>query len=717
MLSKSIKKYRKQIKRALEDEYLRRTLDSFALSYKQSRKNAFDGLDFDSLRSELSSIRQSACAGLWELYAQFKKRAEEAGAVVHFARTADEANRIILQIARDRGVRKIVKSKSMTAEEIFLNDYLKGNGLDVVETDLGEWIIQLCGHRPSHMVMPAIHLSRKNVADIFRNSLGEVVSSDDISEMVLLARRRLRREFLEAHMGISGANFAIAETGTIGIVTNEGNGRLVTTLPRVHVVLLGIEKLVPDTETALKILRVLPKNATGQTISTYVSWIRGSVQWKGLDGDSRKIYHIVFLDNGRSSLAKDPVFSDVLKCIRCGACANVCPVYRLIGGHNLGYIYIGAIGLLLTYFYHGRDKAEAIVRNCLNCQACKEVCPVGIDLPSLLKFLYERMLQEGSVKPLKNILLKYVMRNRNLFHSIIKRMSALRKPLVDSDGIIRHLPLYFMKEHSFRSLPSIAEVPFRDRVRDESRGEKKASMHIGFFAGCLIDFVYPEQGEAAMDIFRSIGAKVYFPKGQSCCGLPAFMMGELGLARELAYQNIYAFKKYKHLNCVVSLCASCVSHMKKGYIQLLDSEDSMWFSEKVVDFPSFLKDLGLNLSEFFDGGQASVTYHNPCHLCRGLGVYDAPRDIIIRAGYEFIPCDEEDVCCGFGGSYSLEFPEVSRELLKNKLRDIEKTGASIVVTDCPGCILQLRGGFDKAGSSVEVLHTVELLRRVLKSTF
>ncbi|MEJ5300612.1 MAG: L-lactate dehydrogenase (quinone) large subunit LdhH [Thermodesulforhabdaceae bacterium] len=715
----SIKEYHLRLKKALKNEYLRKTLDNFAVSYREARERAFEGIDFEKLRLELSSYRQSAIERLEELYSRFKEKAEELGAVVYRARTALEANDIIEKIARKEGVQNIAKSKSMTAEEIFLNAYLEKRGYRVVETDLGEWIIQLCGHGPSHMVMPAIHLCRRDVAEIFQKYTGQPIDPEDIGEMVALARRELRKEFINAQMGISGANFAVAETGTLGIITNEGNARLVTTLPPVHVALVGLEKLVPDIKTALRIVRVLPRNATGQIISTYVTWISGAVPWNGDSGKRKKLY-IVFLDNGRTGIARDPLFGEVLRCIRCGACANVCPIYRLVGGHNYGHIYIGAIGLILTYFYHGPDKDETIVRNCLNCQACKEVCPVGIDLPYLIKETHRKVLEHKAIKPAKNLILSKILQDRRLFHFLLRRARMIQKPFADPDGMIRHLPLFFMKEQTFRSLPVITSHPFRDRWASIKPRVASPKEKIAFFAGCLVDFVYPEHAEDAMRIFQKLGISVVFPEDQTCCGLPALMASEKETARIVALQNIKAFANDAH-DCryIVTLCASCASHIKENYPRLFDRAEEQKiaaeFSRKIVDFSSFV----LNFTEahqeqVFSGAGEKVTYHAPCHLCRGLKVREAPRKLISSAGYSYVPCPEEEVCCGLGGSYSLEFPEISRELLEKKLNDVQSTGAKYLVTDCPGCVLQLRGGIDRRGNPLRVLHMAELLARVIR---
>ncbi len=336
--ARDLKEYKGELSGALGNDFLREAMDKFAVAYRTSRSNAFAGMDVDGLIKEIAEAKDYAVAHMEELLAQFTKNAEALGVTVHVAKTAQEANEIIGRIAQKANVKRIVKSKSMTAEETHLNHHLEALGLEVTETDLGEWIIQLRHEGPTHMVMPAIHLSRYQVADLFSDVTG-AKQEVDIQKLVKVARRELRRKYVEADMGISGGNFAIAETGTIALCTNEGNARLVTTLPRVHVALVGLEKLAPSIHDALKVIKVLPRNATGQAITSYVSWITGPGECQS-SPDGKKEMHVVFLDNGRRAMAKDPLFSQVLRCVRCGACANVCPVYRLVGGHQLGHIYI-----------------------------------------------------------------------------------------------------------------------------------------------------------------------------------------------------------------------------------------------------------------------------------------------------------------------------------------------------------------------------------------
>jgi len=705
--AQDVKSYKKKIRESLENKFLRTTLDNFGSAYKVSRAKAFEGFDFEEIRHNIATAKESALPQLAELLETFKINAEKAGITVHFAEDAEQANAIIAKIATDNGVKNIVKSKSMTAEETFLNDHLEKEGFKVTETDLGEWIIQLRHEGPSHMVMPAIHLSRSQVAELFTTVTGKPQNPDDINAMVKIARHTLRQAFLEADMGISGANFAIAETATIGIVSNEGNARLTTTLPRVHVALIGIDKLVPDLTTALNILKALPRNATGQAISTYVTWITGANEC-GSAPSGKKDMHIVFLDNGRSELAKDPIFSEALRCIRCGACANVCPIYRLIGGHTYGHVYIGAIGLILTYFYHGRQNANAIVRNCINCQSCKAVCPAGIDLPHLVKKVHQAVLSYQQERPAKNRLLSILLKNRKLFHFLLRRAYLMQKPLAE-DGFIRHLPMFFFKEHDFRSLPAITKTPFRDQWKSLRREIPNPKYRVALFGGCAMDFVYPEHGKALINLLEKHQVQVEYPMEQTCCGLPAMMATEEETAKDVAIQNIKAMGDFDY---IITLCASCGSHLKENYPKLLPrTAELKAFTDKVIDFSSFMLNVLKVSADEFPKHTEKVAYHSPCHLCRGLKVVDEPRKLISIAGYEYLPSTDEDVCCGFGGSYSVDFPEISKEILAKKLENVEKTGADILVTDCPGCVMQLKGGVDKRGGKIAVKHIAEILSR------
>ena len=350
--------------------------------------------NYEEIRTAAAAIRDRALANLDSYLEAFERNATARGAVVHWAESTQDVNRIVCAIAREHGVRKAVKSKSMVTEECALNDALEATGVEVVETDLGEYILQLAKEPPSHIVAPVVHKTRDEVSDLFE-AVHKKPRKTDIPELTHEARGMLRGHFLTADMGISGANFIVAETGSTLIVTNEGNGRMVTTLPRVHVAITGIEKVVPTLEDVTTLMRLLPPHATGQTISNYISVTTG-VRTAG-ERDGPEQFHIILLDGGRSSLLGGDL-QPMLRCIRCGACMNHCPVYQSVGGHAYGWVYPGPMGSVLTPSYVGLERALDLPNAATFCNQCGVVCPVKIPLPDLMRKLREQQFERG-VKP------------------------------------------------------------------------------------------------------------------------------------------------------------------------------------------------------------------------------------------------------------------------------------------------------------------------------
>ena len=699
--------YAREIEEALKDGFLRRTLDKFAVEYRAGRDRVFAEVDERGLIQRIADVKDDAARHMEELYERFRAEAEKRGAIVHRAKDAAEAREIIAAIAKEYDVRKIVKSKSMTAEEIGLNAHLEAVGIEVNETDLGEWIVQLRKERPSHMVMPAIHLSRGQVADEFEKATGRAQAHEDVQKLVKTARAELRPKFHAADMGISGANFLIAETGSLAIVTNEGNGRLVNTLPRVHVALAGLDKLIPTLDDALMALQVLPRNATGQRLTSYVTFIDGATAC-AKSPTGRKILHIVLLDNGRAALAADPLFSQIYRCVRCGACANVCPVFRLVGGHRMGHVYVGAIGLVLTYLFHDRAAAKKLCQNCVGCGACKDVCSGGIDLPRLIQEIRARFAKDDG-EPMVSRLARYAMRKRTTFHRLLKFMRFAQKPFAGKDGFVRHLPMALFGKQGFKSLPTLAKKSFRELWPTLHRPVEKPRFRIALFAGCALDFSLPHQLVAAAQVFAHFGVEVEFPMEQTCCGLPLVALGEKETALDVARQNVAAFAG--EYDAIVTLCASCASHLKHWYAATLGAEAEA-FSAKVMDFSSFVHDkLGLTEKDF-NRLDWKVAYHASCHLCRGLGVKEAPRALIAAAAH-YTPTPEEESCCGFGGSWSMKFPAISKELMHKKLDNACSGDATHLALDCPGCTIQLRGGADREKRNIQVVHVAEVLAAAL----
>jgi len=345
---------------------------------------------WEQLRQIGSDIRQHTIENMDVYLTRLEAKVKEAGGHVHWAETAEDARRIVLQIAKENHVKNVVKSKSMATEEIELNHALEAAGIESLETDLGEYIIQLAGTGPSHIIVPAVHLKKEEIAALFSEKLDIHASTDPI-ELARIAREVLREKFLNAGMGISGGNFLIAETGTLVMVTNEGNGRMCTTMPDLHVAVVGIDKVIPDWESLTVFLKLLARSATGQKLSTYTQFITGPRRAEGEFGP--KEFHLVLLDNGRSKILKDPIGRDVLKCIRCGACANVCPVYKNVGGFAYGSFISGPIGAILSPQMLGTQAARELPFASTLCGACADVCPVKIPIPTILRHLRRRVAQ------------------------------------------------------------------------------------------------------------------------------------------------------------------------------------------------------------------------------------------------------------------------------------------------------------------------------------
>lgn len=350
--------------------------------------------NWEELRQAAHAIRLHTLEHLDHYLEMLERNVVAAGGNVHWARDGAEANALMISIARERGVKAAVKSKSMASEEIHLNDAMQSAGIRVLETDLGEYIIQLAGTGPSHIIVPALHLTKEGIAQIFRDKLG-VDAPPDPARLTFIAQKKLRKEFLNAEMGISGANFMIAETGTIVLVTNEGNGRMCTTQPPLHVAIAGIDKVIPDWETLTVLLKLLARSATGQKISTYTSFITGPCRAETENGPRE--FHLILLDNGRTKILRDPKTREMLKCIRCGACLNVCPVYKNVGGHAYGFAYSGPIGSILSPQILGTRNAAALPFASTLCGACADICPVKIPIPDILLHLRHRVAEGDAV--------------------------------------------------------------------------------------------------------------------------------------------------------------------------------------------------------------------------------------------------------------------------------------------------------------------------------
>ena len=460
--------FRQRAAAALDDTFLRQALTIATTKFIDLRREAFDAFpEGEALRDRARAIKEATLQRLDHYLDQLIDNIERRGGHVHYADTAADARRIILDIARRTGARLAVKSKSMATEEIELNEALLEAGVTPVETDLGEYIIQLAHERPSHIIAPAIHKTKGQVAELFAKELKREVAADP-EELTRIARVELRDKFLAADLGITGANFAVADTGTVVLVTNEGNGRMVTSLPRVHVAVMGVEKVIPSMSDLVVFLAILAKSATGQKLSSYTTLVQGPRRAGELEGAEE--FHLVLLDNGRVKQIGGTL-REALACLRCGACLNVCPVYRQIGGHAYGYTYPGPIGILLTAMQHGGEAVTDLAHASSLCGACKDACPVRIDIPRMLIELrnenVERAVAPRGERLIFRLFARLLARPR-LFRLAGTLGRLAQRPFMRG-GAITALPGLFGEWTRTRDLPAVAQQTFTERWAELER--------------------------------------------------------------------------------------------------------------------------------------------------------------------------------------------------------------------------------------------------------
>jgi L-lactate dehydrogenase complex protein LldF len=677
--------FSRRVDRALDDPSLQKALIGAMTGLRGRRNAAFANFDFEKGRAELKRRRRANLDRLPELLEQFAVRLAAVGGVVHIARDAAEARDIIGQICARAAMEAppgspmvVTKVKSMASEEIELNPYLEKLGIEVVETDLGERMVQLTHTHPSHLIAPAIHLTKEDAAEVFgTEATVEAIQSH--------ARVSLRKKFIDATVGISGANMAIAETGTIVLVTNEGNADLTTTLPPIHVALFGIDKLVATLDDALAVLRMLPRSGTGQIMSSYVNWITGPSRSADIEQSltigvhGPREMHCVILDNGREEMLDDPVFRDAMTCIRCGACSNACPPFMAVSGHQFGHIYNGPIGLVLTPFHHGLEQADLPNTLCVQCNACQEICPVDIPLP--------RQILELRRKGRKSL------RKRAL-------VSLWKRPEL-ADRVLRAAA-------PFTALapgrPRLTTRPYRDRRKpSQIDGEP-----LTIFASCLGDRAWPDAALALDRVATAAGFQVGFPKDQWCCGLIAANAGDFKTGAELNAQLAASLRDSKGL--IVTPSASCFGAFT---IDAVDwgAQANESLRSRMRDSTRFVLQLLETRPELVDedGMSLKVAYHDSCQSLRQLGLKSEPRRILELAGYEVVDLPDIANCCGFGGTFSLEWPRVAERLAEWKLDAIAKTGCAVVASDNPGCLMHIAAAARARHMDLRVAHVLELV--------
>ena len=400
------REYTERARRLLqEDPGVREAVTAATRAFDEHRRVAFAELDEDAFRDWAKAVKSNALTHLDEYLQEAEARLIERGAKVHWTETPEDVKRVLGTIVAEHGVEKAVKAKSMLSEELGVNSFLEGLGVEVLETDLGEYVIQLLGEAPSHIVGPAIHKSLEDVRVLFHERLGTPLDGSP-EELARAAREVLREAFLTAQLGISGCNFLVAETGSVALIENEGNIRLSTSLPRVHVALVGIEKVLPRWSDLAPFLQLTTRAATGQPVGSFVSVIQGPGGVKGGEPDGPEELHVILVDNGRTRVLRDPEVWEALRCVRCGACLNICPVYRQTGGHPYGWVYSGPIGAILNPGLQGLEQTLPLPFASSLCGACGEVCPVRIPIPELLLTWRRRAVERGLTPPLDDSMLQ-----------------------------------------------------------------------------------------------------------------------------------------------------------------------------------------------------------------------------------------------------------------------------------------------------------------------
>jgi L-lactate dehydrogenase complex protein LldF len=460
-----------KIRKTVADEHLQNAIYAATGRLSDKRRETVALLpEYQELRTQAAAVKQHTLENLDHYLRQFTAQVEAHGGKVVYCADGSEVADFVLRLATERGVRTIVKAKSMTSEEIDFNEHLEKHGLEPVETDLGEYIIQLARERPYHIVAPALHLTRFQVADLFERKLG-VPHETVIEKQTMTARAVLRQKFLAADMGVSGANFLVADSGAVVLIENEGNIRLTTSAPKIHIAVAGIEKLIPRAQDLATFLKLLGRSATGQPLNVYTSFLSGPRRAGEIDGPEE--FYVVLLDNGRTRLLADPAKRESLRCIRCGACLNTCPVYRKIGGHSYPWVYSGPIGAIITPQYLGLGLEPALPFASSLCGACADVCPVKIGIPKILLELraeekrLESSQRRGRLERMGFRIWAWMMRHPR-WYEMAGRVAA--GVLVTEDGGTRAIPPFLKVGPlrawlSQRDLPPVAPKSFRQMWR------------------------------------------------------------------------------------------------------------------------------------------------------------------------------------------------------------------------------------------------------------
>ncbi|MFI5419420.1 MAG: LUD domain-containing protein, partial [Nitrososphaerales archaeon] len=574
--------------------------------------------------------------------------------------------------------------------------------LSVVETDLGERIIQLVDEKPYHLVFPAIHKTQKEVAAIFSEATNTQIP-DDLQAIMAAVRKHLRPTFLNSQLGITGANIAVAETGSIIVETNEGNARLVSAIPDVHVVVVGMEKIVENWEEAMELVMAHPISATGTRLTNYVSIV---TQRLPLGPKTNREMHVIILDNGRSKMRDDPWFREGLNCIRCGACMNACPTYGVVGGHVFGYIYPGPIGIPWTEEIHGLDKAE-FAHLCISCGLCKEICPAEIDIPMMIAKVKEKDVEKnGQLTPNK------VLSRSDDFAKMASSTAPLSNWIIQS-SVSRYFMDRVLGIDKKRKIPRFYRNTFEKQFPSIKQNISQPKRKVVYFVDLVANYSEPELGVRAVNFLQQSGFEVVLPPKLKSSGMPYISYGELRKAKEIAEWNVKLLSPYVNEGYdVVATEPTATYCLKFAYPKLLDnSEESLKVAGKSFEYFEYLSKfrdpIGVSKNAAAAKNASTLGFHIPCHQ-RALSEGKYTIDILEKAGYK-VKVIETGTCCGMAGTFGLKKGPLGYDLsmaVGKPLFDLFNGDESIniIATESSVCTQQLEDGTTRS-----IVHPLNLI--------